>query len=162
MFPKFFFVISWTSSKYYLVSYGWIKRTDLNPTLSSPLKSTKNQCLRVKHGRTLKYRQLLGSRKKLGSIPRKLGPYRGNQNFSKNAENRDFKKFAIWNLLPTRLCRAATTKPRQIERSSFFLVDHNDQTRIYRLISGSFDVPLQRKRDSPVEEDDCPPPLPVR
>ena len=124
---------------------------------SSPLKSTKNQGLRVKHGRTLKYRQLLGSRKKLGSIPPKLGPYRGNQNFSKNAENRDFKKFAIWNLLPTRLCRAATTKPRQIERSSFFLVDHNDQTRIYRLISGSFDVPLRRKRDSPMGEDDCPP-----
>ena len=62
---------------------------------SSPLKSTKNQGLRVKHGKTLKYWQLLGSRKKLRSIPPKLGPYRGNQNFRKNAENRDFKKFAI-------------------------------------------------------------------
>ena len=54
------------------------------------------------------------------SIPPKLGPYHRNQNLRQNAENRDFKKFAICNLLPTRLCRAATTKPGQIERSSFF------------------------------------------
>ena len=94
----------------------------------------------------------------MGSIRQKLGPYRWNQNFAKNVENHNFKKFTIWNLLPTRLCRAATTKPKQIERSSFFLLDHNDKTRIYRLVSGSFDVPLQRKRDSPMEEDNCAPP----
>ena len=94
----------------------------------------------------------------MGSIPPKLGPYRGNENFRQTAENRNFKKFTIWYLLPTRLCRATTTKPRQIERSSFFLLDHNGKTRIYRLVSGSFDVSLQRKRDSPMEEDDCSPP----
>ena len=65
-------------------------------------------------------------------------------------------------MLPTRLCRAATTKPRQIERSSFFLLDHNDKTRIYRPVSGSFDVLLRRKRDSPMEEDDCAPPALIR
>ena len=91
------------------------------------------------------------------SIPPKLGPYHRNQNLRQNAENRDFKKFAICNLLPTRLCQTATTKPRQIERSTFFLLDHDGQTRIYRLVSGSFDVPLRRKHDSPMEEGDCAP-----
>ena len=62
------------------------------------------------------------------------------------------------NLLPTWHCRAATTKPRQIERSSFFLLDHKGKTRIYRVVSGSCDVWLRRKRDSPMEEDDCAPP----
>ena len=38
-----------------------------------------------------------------------------------------------------------------------FLLNHNSKTRIYRLVSGSFDVPLRRKRDSPMEEDDCAP-----
>ena len=56
------------------------------------------------------------------------------------------------------LRRAAPTKPRQIERSSFFLLDRNEQTRVYRLVSGPFDVPLRRKHDSPMEEDDCDPP----
>ena len=46
--------------------------------------------------------------------------------------------------------QSSTTKPRQIERSSFFLLDHNGKTRIYRLVSGSFDVPFWRKRDSPM------------
>jgi len=59
--------------------------------------------------------------------------------------SKKFKILRFGNLLPTRLCRAAKTKPRQIERSSFFLLDHNGKTRIYRLVSGSFDVPLQRK-----------------
>ena len=31
------------------------------------------------------------------------------------------------------------------------------QTRIYRLVSGSFDVPLRRKHDFPMDEDDCAP-----
>ena len=43
------------------------------------------------------------------------------------------------------LYRAATTKPRQIERSGFFLLDHNGKSRIYRLVPGSFDVLLRRK-----------------
>ena len=34
-----------------------------------------NKGLRINHGRTLKYRQLLGRRKKMGSIRPKLGPY---------------------------------------------------------------------------------------
>ena len=71
--------------------------------------------------------------------------------------SKKFKILRFGNLLPTRLCRAATTKPRQIERSSFFLLDHKGKTRIYRLVSGSCDVRLRRKRDSPMEEDDCPP-----
>ena len=66
------------------------------------------------------------------------------------------------NLLPTRLCWATTTKPRQIERTSFVLLDHNRQTGIYRLVSGSFDFPLRRKHDSPMEEDDCNPTHHVR
>ena len=61
------------------------------------------------------------------------------------------------NLSCNGLCQAATTKPRQIERSSLFLLDHNGKTRIYRLVSGSYDVQLRRKRDSPMEEDDCAP-----
>ena len=56
------------------------------------------------------------------------------------------------------LCRAATIKPRQIELSIFFLLDHNKQTRVYRLVLGPLDVWLWRKRDSPMEEDDCAPP----
>ena len=39
-------------------------------------------------------RQLLGSRKKMGSIAPKLGPYRRNQNFRKNVENRDSGEMA--------------------------------------------------------------------
>ena len=72
-------------------------------------------------------------------------------------EAKKFKIFRFRNLLPTWLCRAATIKSRQIERSSFFLLDHNDKTRIYRLVSGSFDVPLRRKHDSPMVYDDCAP-----
>ena len=59
--------------------------------------------------------------------------------------SKKFKILRFKNLLPKRLCRAATTKPRQIERSGFFLLDHNGKTRIYRLVPGSFDVPLRRK-----------------
>ena len=76
--------------------------------------------------------------------------------------SKKFKILRFGNLLPTRLCRAATTKPRQIERSSFFLLDHKGKTWIYRLVTGSCDVRLRRKRDSPVEEDDCAPPHPPR
>ena len=53
------------------------------------------------------------------------------------------------------LCRAATTKPWQIEHSVFFRPDHNGQTWIYRLVSGSSDFRLLRKRDFPTEDDVC-------
>ena len=61
----------------------------------------KNQSLRGKQCTNLKYRQLLRSRKKLGPIPPKLGPYRGNENFCQNVENCDsgetpiFKNFDL-------------------------------------------------------------------
>ena len=55
------------------------------------------------------------------------------------------------------LCRAATIKLRQIEHSGFFLLDHNGQTQVYRLVSGALDVRLRKNRDSPIEEDDCAP-----
>ena len=71
--------------------------------------------------------------------------------------SKKFKILRFGNLLPTRLCRAATTKPRQIECSNFFLLDHKGKAWIYRLVSGSYDVRLWRKRDSLVEEDDCAP-----
>ena len=57
-----------------------------------------------------------------------------------------------------KLCRAVMTKPKKIDRSVFFLLDNNGQNRVYRLVSGRADVPLRRKRDSPMEND-CPPPL---
>ena len=44
------------------------------------------------------------------------------------------------------LRRAAPTKPRQIERSSFFLLDRNEQTRVYRLVSGPPDVQVAEKK----------------
>ena len=55
-----------------------------------------------------------------------------------------------------KLRRVATTKPKQC--SGFFLLDPNGQTRAYRLVSGPQDVRVPRKRDSPMEEDDCAPP----
>ena len=45
-------------------------------------------------------------------------------------------------------------KPRQIELSGFFLLDHNEQTQIYRLVSGQSDAWLWRNCDFPTEEDD--------
>ena len=60
------------------------------------------------------------------------------------------------------LCRTAMFKPRQIESSVFFLLDHNGQTQIYRLVSGQPDEHLLRKGDFPMKDDDCPwqmPPL---
>ena len=49
----------------------------------------QNQGLSVKQCTTLKYRQLQKNRKKIGPIPPKLGPYRGNKDFRQNVENRD-------------------------------------------------------------------------
>ena len=52
------------------------------------------------------------------------------------------------------LHRAATIKPRKIERSGFFLLDHNEQTQIYRLVLGQSDPWLWRNRDFPAENVD--------
>ena len=58
---------------------------------------------------------------------------------------------------------AATINPRKIERSGYFLLDHNGQTRVYRLVLSPPDVRVWRKRDSPMEEDDCAlPPASIR
>ena len=46
------------------------------------------------------------------------------------------------------------TKPRQIERSVFFLLDQNGQTQIYRLVSGQLDVWLWRNCDFSTKDDD--------
>ena len=43
-----------------------------------------------------------------------------------------------------------------------FLLDHNGKTWIYRRVSGSFNVLLRRKHDSPMEEDDCTPLVLIR
>ena len=51
------------------------------------------------------------------------------------------------------VCRTATIKPRKIERSGFFLLDHNGQTWIYRLVSGQSDGRLWRNRDFPTKDD---------
>ena len=54
----------------------------------------------------------------------------------------------------------ATIKPRQIERSCFYILDHNGQTWIYWLVSGQLDVRLWRNRDFSTKDDVCPPPTP--
>ena len=64
-------------------------------------------------------------------------------------ENNFFEKCVL------ELCRTAMIKPRQIECSGFFLLDHNGQTQIYRLVSGQR---LWRKRDFLMKYDVCPPP----
>ena len=61
-----------------------------------------------------------------------------------------------------KLCRVTKIKLRQIERSGersgehsgYFLLDHNGQTRVYRLVSGPPDVWLRRNHDSLMEDDD--------
>ena len=50
------------------------------------------------------------------------------------------------------LCWAAAIKPRKIEGSVFFLLDHNGQTRVYRLVSDQQDERLWRKRDFPMSK----------
>ena len=63
-------------------------------------------------------------------------------------ENNFFEKCVL------ELCRTAMIKPRQIECSGFFLLDHNGQTQIYRLVSGRSDAWLWRNCDFPIEDDD--------
>ena len=73
--------------------------------------------------------------------------------------SKNFKILKFENLLPKRLCRAATTKPRQIERSGFFYwtttakLGFTDWSRVYSMFR------CGEKRDSPVVYDDSPPPL---
>merc|ERR1712081_119283 len=69
-------------------------------------------------------------------------------NLSKMEENDFFEKCVL------ELCRTAMIKPRHIERSGFFLLDHNGQTQIYRLVSGQSDAWLWRNRDFLTEDDD--------
>ena len=42
------------------------------------------------------------------------------------------------------LCQTAMIKPRQIDRYGFFRLDHNWQTRVYRLVLGQQDIWLWR------------------
>ena len=67
---------------------------------------------------------------------------------SKMVENNIFEKCVL------ELCRTAMIKPRQIECSGFFLLDHNGQTQIYRLVSGQSDAWFWRNRDFPTHDDD--------
>ena len=59
-------------------------------------------------------------------------------------KNNFFEKFIL------ELCRTAMIKPRQIEHSGFFLLDHNGQTQIYRLVSGKPDERLWWKRTNAI------------
>ena len=63
-------------------------------------------------------------------------------------ENNFFEKCVL------ELCQTAMIKPRQIERSVFFLLDHNGQTRIYRLVSGQSDAWLWKNHHFTTEDDD--------
>ena len=56
---------------------------------------------------------------------------------------------------------AATLKLRWIERSVFPLLDHNEQTQMYRLVSGQPNDWFWRFHNFPTEDDDCPPPPPL-
>ena len=56
-------------------------------------------------------------------------------------EDDDLEKCAL------ELCRSTKIKPRQIERSVFFLLDHNGQAWIYRLVWGPTDVRFWRNRE---------------
>ena len=67
-----------------------------------PSNQPKNQIFRLNHGRTLKYRQLLDSRKKMGSIAPKLGPYRRikiSAKMSKIAISRNSRIFTKFDLV---------------------------------------------------------------
>merc|ERR1711875_121500 len=77
------------------------------------------------------------------------------ENFLKNCSFcRKWMKIIFFEKCVLELCRTAMIKPRQIERSGFFLLDNNGQTQIYRLVSGQSDVWLWRDRDFPTEDDD--------
>ena len=49
-------------------------------------------------------------------------------------DTQTFRLFNVEGVLE--LCWAAPIEPRQIECSGFFLLNHNGQTRVYRLVSG--------------------------
>ena len=67
---------------------------------------------------------------------------------SKMDENNFFEKYVL------ELCRTAMIKPTQIECSGLFLLDHNVQTCIYRLVSGQSYAWLWRNHDFLTEDDD--------
>ena len=68
--------------------------------------------------------------------------------------NRQKSQFRYLEIGALELYRFATTKPKQIERSGFFLLDHNGQIQIYRLVLGPTDVWFWRNRVIPTEDDD--------
>ena len=55
-----------------------------------------------------------------------------------------------------KLLKLAPLRPSLVRLANFFQLEDNGQTLLYRLVSGPTNVPL--RRDSPIEEDDCPPP----
>ena len=57
------------------------------------------------------------------------------------------------------LHRTATLQPRKIERPGFFLLDHNGQTWIYRLVWGPTEVRFWRNCNFPTGGAIWPPPL---
>ena len=59
----------------------------------------KNQGLRINYGRTLKYRQLLGSRKKNGVDPPKIGPVPLKSKFRQKMSNMTTSKIANFDLV---------------------------------------------------------------
>ena len=71
-------------------------------------------------------------------------------------ENNFFEKCVL------ELCRTTMIKPRQIERSGVFLLDHNGQTRVYRLVSGQPDGQLWRKCNFLMKDVHPPPPALTR
>ena len=56
--------------------------------------------------------------------------------------------------------RETGTIKLRTDREFFFLLDHNRQTRIYRLVSSQTDVRLWRNHNFLTEDDDCLPPHP--
>ena len=65
-------------------------------------------------------------------------------------QNRQKSQFRYLEKGALELHWAAMTKPRQIGRSGFFLLDHNRQTQIYRLVRGPLAVWLRSPPHSPL------------
>jgi len=66
---------------------------------SSPSNRPKNQGLGINYGRTLKYRQLLDSRKKNGVDPPKIGPVPLKSKFRQKMSNMTTSKIANFDLV---------------------------------------------------------------
>ena len=66
--------------------------------------------------------------------------------------------FAIWKKVLSNFVGLLCSNQERYS-ALVFLLDHNGQTRVYRLVLGPLDIRLWRKHDSPTKEDDCPHPL---